>query len=81
MSQLPAIQIIRKGDKLPFEVSQGRTITIDTSDVYTLLDRIESAKKELSEYVKSIVSNTNLDISDDNPIRVYLPGIKVTIPK
>jgi hypothetical protein len=81
LSQLPAIQIIRKGDKLPFDVSQGRAITIDTSDVYTLIDRLESAKKELAQYISSIVSNTSSDVSDDNPIKVYLPGIKVTIPK
>jgi hypothetical protein len=81
LSQLPAIQIIRKGDKLPFDVSQGRTITIDTNDVYTLIDRIESAKKELLQYINPIVSNTSYDVGDDNPIKTYLPGIKVTIPK
>ncbi len=80
MSQLASIQIIRKGDKLPFDVSQGRTIVIDTSDVYTLLDRIESAKKELDEYVRTIVTNTN-SIVDDNPIKIYLPDIKIVMPK
>lgn len=81
MSQLPSIQIIRKGDKIPFDVSQGRTIVIDTSDVYTLIDRMESAKKELSEYVKAITENLRTEVSDDNPIRVYIPGVKVVIPK
>ncbi|CAA7599999.1 Hypothetical protein DEACI_0648 [Acididesulfobacillus acetoxydans] len=81
LCQLPAIQIIRKGDKLPFDVSQGRAITIDTSDVYTLIDRLESAKKELAQYITPIVNNTSSDVSDDNPIKVYLPGIKVTIPR
>ncbi|MBB6638293.1 hypothetical protein [Cohnella thailandensis] len=81
MSQLPTVQIIRKGDKIPFDVSHGRTIVIDTSDVYTVFDRMESAKKELIEYVRAIVSNINNDISEDNPIRVYLPNIKVILPK
>lgn len=81
MSRLPTIQVIRKGDKIPFDVSQGRTIVIDTSDVYTLIDRIESAKKELTEYVQTVVGNVATETSDDNPIRVYLPGVKVTIPR
>jgi hypothetical protein len=81
MSLLPTIQIIKKGDKIPFDVSHGRTIIIDTSDVYTLIDRVDSAKKELSEYIKAISGKINSDVSDDNPIRVYIPGIKVTIPK
>ncbi|MCW7471773.1 hypothetical protein [Leptospira kanakyensis] len=75
---LPSIQIIRKGDKIPFDVSQGRTIKIDTSDPYTMIDRIESAKKELKEYINSILSNTK-DVSDDNPIKVYLPNLKISI--
>ncbi|SRR6266436_3458730 len=41
--KLPTIQIIRKGDKIPFDVSQGRTITIDTSDIYTVMDRFDAA--------------------------------------
>ena len=81
LCQLPVIQIIRKGDKLPFDVSQGRAITLDTSDVYTLIDRIESAKKELEQYISPIIHNMSSDISDDNPVKVYLPGVKVTIPK
>ncbi len=77
--QLATIQVIRKGDKIPFDVSQGRTITIDTSDTYTIIDRIESAKRELREHIKYFQSG-NADFAEDNPIRVYLPGLKVQIP-
>lgn len=31
----PTVQVIRRGDKIPFDLSQGRTIKIDTTDVYT----------------------------------------------
>lgn len=75
---LPSIPIIRKGDKIPFDVSQGRTIKIDTSDPYTLIDRIESAKKELDEYITGIMNNPK-DYNDDNPIKVYLPNIKISV--
>ena len=43
--KLSTIQIIRKGDKIPFDVSQGRTIIIDASDPYTIMDRIDVARK------------------------------------
>lgn len=79
--QLPTVQIIRKGDKIPFDVSQGRTITIDTSDIYTIMDRFESARKELKQRIEKIKNNIKNDIADDNPIKVYLPDLKVTLPR
>lgn len=78
---LPTIQIIRKGDKIPFDVSQGRTIVIDTSDVYTIMDKFESAQKELAEHVKHSLQGKPDTPSDDNPVSAYLPGLRVTIPK
>jgi hypothetical protein len=79
--KLPTIQIIRKGDKIPFDVSQGRTITIDTSDIYTVMDRFESARRELAEHVKHIQSASGPDAGEGNPINIYLPGVKVILPK
>lgn len=72
---LASVQIIRKGDKIPFDVQQGRTIIIDTSDPYTIMDRIGSAKAELVEHVKAILSGTNAQ--EDSPIRMYLPKLSV----
>lgn len=72
---LASVQIIRKGDKIPFDVQQGRTIIIDTSDPYTIMDRIAAAKAELSEHVKAILSGTN--VQEDSPIRMYLPKLSV----
>ncbi|MCI0659680.1 MAG: hypothetical protein L0220_01265 [Acidobacteria bacterium] len=72
---LASIQIIRKGDKIPFDVQQGRTIIIDASDPYTIMDRIVSAKAELTEHVKAILSGTNTQ--EDSPIRMYLPKLSV----
>jgi hypothetical protein len=76
--KLPTIQVIRKGDKIPFDVAQGRTIIVDTLDLYTIMDRFDSARRELAEHVKEIL--TNKDAADDNPVCVYLPGLSVTIP-
>jgi len=73
--KLPSIQIIRKGDKIPFDIQQGRTIIIDTSDPYTIMDRINSAKAELAEHVKALLSGT----AEDSPITMYLPKLKVSM--
>ena len=72
---LASVQIIRKGDKIPFDVQQGRTIIIDTSDPYTIMDRIAAAKAELSDHVRAILSGTNAQ--EDSPIRMYLPQLSV----
>lgn len=74
----PTIQIIRKGDRIPFDVSQGRTILIDTSDVYTIMDRFESARRELGEHVKHALSS-KAESADDNPVNAYLPELKVSM--
>jgi hypothetical protein len=76
---LPMVQIIRKGDKIPFDVSQGRTIIIDTADPYTIMDRFESARRELKEHVESCLNGGGKP--EDNPIGMFLPGLKVSIPK
>lgn len=81
MTKLPTIQLIRKGDKIPFDVAQGRTIVIDVSDIYTLMDRMESAKNELIEHIRNYLSPSDNNRSEDNPISIYLPGLHVKLPK
>lgn len=80
MIKRPCIQVIRKGDRIPFDVSQGRTIIVDTSDVYTVMDRIDSARREIGEHIKSILAGDDTKPSEDNPVETYLPGVRVTIP-
>jgi hypothetical protein len=75
--KLASIQLIRKGDKIPFDVQQSRTIVIDTSDPYTIMDRLESAKAELSEHVKAILEEKGKH--QDSPITMYLPNLVVKI--
>jgi hypothetical protein len=77
--KLPTVQIIRKGDRIPFDVSQGRTIKIDMTDVYAVIESIESAKRELRQHLKHILSGEYK--GDDNPVNVYLPTLSVQLPK
>jgi len=79
MIKKPTIQIIRKGDKIPFDVSQGRTIIVDISDTYTVMDKIESAKNELTEHIKAILDPKSTAQSDDNPVSVYLPKLIIKV--
>ena len=81
MTKRATIQVIRKGDRIPFDVSQGRTIIVDTSDVYTIMDRFESARRELREHVKAIVDSGTEEAGEDNPVVTYLPGLTVKLPK
>lgn len=78
MCKLPTVQIIRKGDKIPFDVSQGRTIKIDMTDVYTVMESVESAKKQLKEHLKHALSAEYK--GEDNPVNTYLPGVEVKLP-
>lgn len=77
--KLPTVQLIRKGDKIPFDVAQGHTIQIDTADPYTIIDRVASARNELSQQVKHIMSVDTSIPSEDNPVHLYLPKLKVSL--
>lgn len=79
MCRLPTVQIIRKGDRIPFDVSQGRTIKIDMTDVYSVMDSVESAKRELRQHLKTALAPDYK--GEDNPINTYLPGVVVNVPK
>ena len=78
MTKLPTIQIIRRGDKIPFDVSQGRTISIDMSDIYTIIEKVESARRELVEHIRSY-SSGDKNRTDDNPVTIYMPNLQVKL--
>lgn len=77
--KLPAVQLIRKGDKIPFDVAQGRTITIDTTDIYSIADRLASAQRELSQHLKHIMTSGQGEPGEDNPVHLYLPKLRVSL--
>ena len=73
---LPIVQITRKIDKPPFDVNQVRTVIIDTTDVYTLVPKLETYRSEIATQVRAALA----DEKAGNPITVFFPGVKVTIP-
>lgn len=73
-ARLPVVQLVRAADRIPFDVNQMRTIHIDTTDIYTLLPRVETYKAEIASQVRRALDDPD---AVDNPISVYYPGLKV----
>jgi hypothetical protein len=76
--RMPVIQIIRRQDKLPFDVNQVRTVVIDTTDIYTLVPKLETYRSEIATQVRAVLEDGNVM---SNPISVFFPGFAVTIPE
>ena len=76
--KLPIVQITRKLDRLPFDVNQIRTVVIDTTDIYTLVPKLETFRSEIAAQVRTALSEGD---AVTTPISVFFPGFTVTIPK
>jgi len=61
----PVVQLIQKGDRIPFDVLTSRTIEID----HTNLDSVEEAKQELRRQILAVEKDPN---KIDNPISMSL---------
>jgi len=74
--RLPTVQIIRKADKIPFDLSQSRSIIVDTTDIYSLVPKLETHKAEIANQVRQVLTNPD---SVDNPITNVFPKLKLVI--
>ncbi len=72
--RLATVQIIRKGERIPFDLEQFRTIQIDTSSIYTLVPNIQTYKAEIANQVRTVLRNPD---SVDNPLSTYYPNLRV----
>ena len=77
VSGLPTVHIIRQADKIPFDIQQCRTIQIDTTDIYSLVPKLETYKAEIAQQARRALENE----MGENPVTVYFPGLKLTIPE
>lgn len=68
--RLPTFQIIRKSDRLPFDVNQVNTIIIDTTDIYTLVPKIETHRSEIATLAREAIRDPD---HASNPITVFFP--------
>jgi hypothetical protein len=73
--RLPTVQIIRKSDKIPFDLDQFRTIQIDTTSIFTMVPNLQTYKTEIAAQVRMALKDPD---SVDNPISTYYPSLKTT---
>ena len=76
-AKLPIDHIIRKRDKIPFDVNQARANPIDTTDIYTLVPQLETFRSQLATFVRQALADSG---SASNPLTVFCPGFKVSFP-
>ena len=75
-TRLPIVQIIRAGDRIPFDVHQMRTIVIDNRDIYSLVPKIETYRSEIASQVRRALE---AESEIDTPISTYFPNFRVTL--
>ncbi|MBN8875778.1 MAG: hypothetical protein J0H67_23315, partial [Rhodospirillales bacterium] len=75
-ARLPIVQLMRAGDRLPFDVHQMRTVIIDNRDIYTLVPKIETYRSEIGNQVRRALAAEG-DI--DTPISIYFPTFRVSV--
>jgi len=74
-SRLPTVQVIRKCDKLPFDLDQFRTIRIDTTSIFTMVPNLQTYKTEIAAQVRMALKDPD---SVDNPLSTYYPNLRGT---
>jgi hypothetical protein len=73
-TRLPTVQVKRTVDNIPFDLSQYRTISIETRDVYALVPKIQTYTSEVANQVRRALDDSE---SGDNPISLYYPSARL----
>lgn len=71
----PTVQVKRTVDKLPFDLNQYTTISIETRDPYTLVPKLQTYTAEIATQVRRALDDSS---SGDNPISLFCPSVKLT---
>lgn len=74
--KLPIVHLIRSGDTIPFDINQFSTVIIDTTDIYSLVPKLETYKSEIATHARSALENPS---NVSNPLSAYFPELRVTI--
>jgi hypothetical protein len=75
-TRLPVVQIIRKGDPIPFDLDQYRTIQIDNSSIYALVPQLEIYRSEIANQARRALESSE---PADNPLTLFCPGIRLMV--
>ena len=71
------MQIIQKCDRLPFDVNQVNTVVIDTTDIYTLVPKIDVYRAEIAALARQALEDPE---NIGNPISVFYPKFWQGLP-
>jgi hypothetical protein len=66
----PLVQLIRKSDKVPFDLNQSRTVEIDTTNIYTLVPRLETYRAEIATQMRMALDSGG----GENPLTAFYPA-------
>jgi hypothetical protein len=72
----PTVHLIRKGEGIPFDLKDFRTIAIDTEDKYELVAKLETYRSEIANQVREALAE---GIVQTNPIRSFIKDVVVTV--
>ncbi len=72
----PTVHLIRSGDGIPFDLKDFRTITINTSDKYDLVAKLDTYRSEIANHVRQAIAEGT---ESSNPIRTFARGFKVLL--
>lgn len=75
MMNSPVVQIVRKGDPIPFDISQFRTVVVDCSSIYSLVPKLETYKAEIASQARMSLSGGS---AHANPITSVYPHVSVS---
>lgn len=76
VSRLPTIQIVRKGDTIPFDIGNFRTIILDCTDIYTLVPKLETYKSEIAAQARRVLEDPD---SVENPVTSVYPNVSLDL--
>jgi hypothetical protein len=76
VSRLATVQIVRKGDKIPFDIGNFRTVILDCSDIYTLVPKLETYRSEIATQARTALEQPD---SVENPITSIYPSLKLNL--
>lgn len=68
--RLPVVQLIRKADRLPFDVNQSRTLVFDTTDIYSLVPKLQTYRAEIANQARKALDDPE---SVGNPVSIFFP--------
>jgi hypothetical protein len=67
----PIVQLIRAGERLPFDISQFRTVVIDDSDIYTLVPQLDTYRAEIASQIRRTLAESD---QTENPLSMFYPA-------